>query len=81
MMTLKEVVDRYNALAGKGGKPVPLSALGLSVDDTVRLFTALDEDYHISRYLHFSRAEGQGYRLGEETVTHVAIDEAISTLL
>jgi hypothetical protein len=80
MMTLKEVVDRYNSLTEQPGGPVPLSAFGLSSEETTALFNSLDEDYHISRYLHFSRMEGQGYGIGEEFVTHVAIDEGIAFL-
>ena len=80
MMNLKEVVDRYFSLAG-WGTPVPLSRFGLSPQETARLFSALDEDYHISRFLHFSRAEGESYEIGGESVTHVAIEPGISTLL
>ena len=81
MMTLKMVVERYNSLAGQPGAPVALSEFGLSPDETQKLFSALDEDYHISRHLHFSKLEGQTYRISGEDATHVAIDGAISSLL
>ena len=81
MLSLKDVVERYTALAASPGEPVPLSAFNLSADETVRLFAALDDDYHISRFLLFSAGEGQSYRLGSEPVTHVAFDPAISSLL
>jgi len=81
MMTLREVVDRYNALAGRPGEPVPLSDFGLPRDETAALFNSLDEDYHISRYLHFSRSEGQRYSISGDSVTHVAIDTAVTAVL
>jgi len=81
MLSLKEVVQRYTELAQESGEPVPLSAFHLSVEETVRLFTALDEDYHISRFLHFSLVVGQRYSIGGESATHVAVDPAISALL
>jgi hypothetical protein len=81
MLSLKEVVDRYQALAGSTGASVLLSAFGLSPQETSRLFSALDEDYHISRFLHFSCAKGQRYHVAGEDVTHVSIDPGISSLL
>lgn len=81
MVTLKEVVDRYASLAKSFGEPVALSAFQLAPEETSRLFSALDEDYHISRFLHFSAGVGQSYVIDGEAVTHVAIDAAISSLL
>jgi hypothetical protein len=81
MFSLKEVVDRYASLAKSFGEPVALSAFELSPQETSRVFSDLDEDYHISRYLHFSNGAGQSYLVGGEAVTHVAIDRAISTQL
>ena len=81
MMTLKMLIDRYNELASDAAAPVALVAFELPLTETEKLFSALDEDYHISRHLHFSRAEGQTYRVSGEEVTHVAIDSAISNLL
>jgi hypothetical protein len=81
MQTLREVVDRYASLAKSFGEPVALSAFQLSAEETSRLFTGLDEDYHISRFLHFSAGAGQSYVIGGESVTHVALDAAISTVL
>jgi hypothetical protein len=81
MMTLKTVTERYNALAKEPGTPVALEEFGLSPEETEKLFSGLDEDYHISRHLHFSKAEGRCYRISGEEVTHVAIDGAISSVL
>jgi hypothetical protein len=81
MMNLRELVERYAKLAKSFGEPVALSAFGLPPEETAALFTALDEDYHISRFLHFAQSEGQGYVVSGETVTHLAIDPAIYSLL
>ena len=81
MMTIKELLDRYNAIARQSGEPVPLSAFQFPAEETSRLFTALDEDYHISRFLHFTSAEGEQFTIAGERVTHVRIDPAISSLL
>jgi hypothetical protein len=81
MLSLKEVVERYTLLAQSFGEFVALSAFNLTAEETSRLFTALDEDYHISRYLHFSCGTGVRYTIDGEEVTHVSIDSAISTLL
>jgi hypothetical protein len=80
-MNLREIVERYKLLAGSFGKPVALAAFGLETEETQKLFSAFDEDYHISRFLHFSCDEGQSYSINGECVTHVAIDAGISSLL
>lgn len=81
MMSLREVVQRYAMLAGSFGNPVALSAFGLNEQETQNLFSAFDEDYHISRFLHFSHADGQSYSISAEDVTHVAVDPAVYSLL
>jgi hypothetical protein len=81
MRNLKEVVERYAALAGTFGNAVALEAFGLSAEETQDLFSSFDEDYHISRFLHFSHSEGKSYVISAETVTHVAIDPALHSIL
>ena len=81
MTSLREIVERYAGLAGSFGNPVALSEFGLGVKETQNLFSALDEDYHISRFLHFSSGNGQGYQISGEHVTHIAIDPGIHSLL
>jgi hypothetical protein len=81
MKSLKEVIDQYEALAGRFGEPVALSAFGLTADETTRLFTFLDEDYHISRYVSFSSAQGTQYPVSGNPATHIRIDESIRSLL
>lgn len=58
MMSLRELVDRYRTLAGEFGQPVALSAFALGQTETERLFSAYDEDYHISRFFQFTRQRG-----------------------
>jgi hypothetical protein len=78
---LRQLVDRYLALAGHFGRAVPLASFGLGEQETSRLFSALDEDYQISRYLKLSREAGTEFSINGFPQTHVALDEAIRTLL
>jgi hypothetical protein len=84
-MTLKELVDKYLAAAGGFGKPVPLAALGISREETERVFDVLDEDYHISRFFHFQNAAGAGSRTSFQIngfpQTHISIDSEIREIL
>ena len=81
MLSLREVVDRYLAAAGKFGQPVALSGFGLPPAETQALFNALDEDYHLSRFLHFSHVAGEAYVISGASVTHVSIDSGIESML
>ena len=81
MMNLKEVVERYRKLAPRFSVPVSLSCFDLGAEETTRVFSSLDEDYHISRFFHFSNVGGKRFVVSGETATHVAIDEDIKTLL
>jgi hypothetical protein len=81
LLTLRELVDRYRALAGAFGKPVPLSAFALSPGETERLFSSCDEDYHISRFFHLTEGDGDSYAINGIPATHVRIDECISVIL
>ena len=80
MLTLRELVDRYDLLAHQSGEPVALSAFGLGDDETQDLFTAFDDDYHISRFFHFSNGEGTAYVIRGESATHLLMDLAIRAL-
>ena len=57
-----------------------LSAFGLGDDETQDLFTAFDDDYHISRFFHFSNGEGTAYVIRGESATHLLMDLAIRAL-
>lgn len=87
-LQLRELIERYLAASGGYGKPAALGAFGLSPAEAERTFSALDEDYLISRYLRFrnepSRAaddpSGQILVNGFPQ-THVVIDAAIQSIL
>jgi hypothetical protein len=81
MMNLGELVDRYQSLAGAFNELVALTDFGLSPEETARLFTGMDEDYQISRFLNFSAGQGRSYLIGGNSVTHVRIEEGILSLL
>ena len=81
MLPLSDLVARYKALAGEFGIPVALSGFALNQEETERVFSAYDEDYHISRFFHFSDSGGPAFTIDGERATHVAIDPEISTIL
>ena len=81
MLTLKEVVDRYSSLAQQAGEPVALEAFSLGPEETIKLFTTLDEDYHISRFVRFSLGHGRIFLISGNPSTHIQIDPAIRELL
>ncbi len=80
-MTLRQLVDLYLSVAGQFGQPVPLSAFQLSPAETERIFSSFDEDYHISRFFHFSEADGDKFSIGGVPATHVSIDPEIGSIL
>ena len=81
MMSLRELVARYRSLAGTLGTPVALAKFAMAHEETERLFSAYDEDYHISRFFLFSDSGGEAYTIDGERVTHVAIDAGIESIL
>jgi hypothetical protein len=81
IMPLRELVRLYRLHAGEFGKPVALSAFGLPHDETERLFSGYDEDYHISRFFHFTEAGGQNFSINGFSATHVSLDAEIETIL
>jgi hypothetical protein len=81
MLSLREVVDRYLAVAGKFGQPAALSAFQLSPTEIQALFNVLDEDYLLSRFLHFSSIGGETYVISGARVTHLSIDPGIQSML
>jgi hypothetical protein len=81
MMTLQELYRVYTTIAPKPGEPVPLSAFNLSKEETEKLFSIFDEDYHISRFFHFSETGSEKYSINGEAETHVAIDPEFSSIL
>jgi len=81
-MDLREVIEKYKSLAGEFGQPVELARFGLSLEGTEKLFGVFDEDYHISRFFHFTNVSGAAtYSINEFPQTHVSIDAAVSEIL
>ena len=81
MMPLHQLVEKYRSLAGKFGQPVALSGFGLTRAETERLFSGYDEDYHISRFFHFSEAQGESFSINGVPTTHVSLDAEIESIL
>ena len=81
MLSLHELVDRYRDLAGGFGRAVPLSAFSLTQHETERLFSAYEEDYHISRFFHFTNQGRTEYAINGFPATHVSLDAEIETIL
>ena len=80
-MTLRQLVDRYLSLAGKFGQPVPILSFELHHPEAERLFSTYDEDYHISRFFHFSESSGEKFSINGIPATHVSLDAEIETIL
>ena len=78
---LKDIVEKYLAVAGGYGKSIPLAALGDSREDVESTFGAFDEDYHISRFMRFQNDSGTAYQINGFPQTHVAIHAEIQTIL
>jgi hypothetical protein len=87
LMNLREVVEKYQILAGQFGRPVPLAGFGLAPQETERVFSVFDEDYHISRFLHFSLSPSsagrpdQTYQINGFPQSHVSLDAEIQSIL
>ena len=80
-MTLRQLVDLYLSLAGQFSQRVSLSRFQLSPAETERLFSSYDEDYHISRFFHFTEADGAKFSIDGVPATHVSIDPEIHSIL
>ena len=81
MNELRQLVERYLLLAGQFGREVSLDSFALGSEETARVFSALDEDYQISRYLKFTRQSGAEFSINGFPQTHVAFEEAVLDLL
>jgi hypothetical protein len=83
IMTLQQLVAKYQSLAGGFGVAVPLSAFGLSKPETEQLLSDYDEDYHISRFFDFTDVESNAdkFHIDGVPATHLAIDAEISNIL
>jgi hypothetical protein len=81
LMPLRELVRLYRSHANDFGDLVSLSLFGLTVPETERLFSGYDEDYHISRFFHFTEGVGEKYSINGIPATHVSLDSEIETIL
>ena len=84
--SLRDVVQKYRALAGAFARPLALAAFGFSQQQTERVFGIFDEDYHISRFFHFSLQPAAGdsapaYRINGFPQSHVTLDPEIESIL
>jgi hypothetical protein len=80
-MTLHQIVDKYLAIAGGFAFLAPLADFGLERSEVEGIFGAFDEDYHISRFFHFSQVSGPAYSINGFDHTHISIDEEIQSVL
>jgi hypothetical protein len=80
-MNLSEVVKKYLVISGGYGRPGALADFCLDRAQTERAFGAFDEDYHISRYFHFTCVTGTRYTINGFDHTHVSIDAEIQDIL
>ena len=85
--SLRDVVAKYQELAGGFARPLALAAFGFSPEETERVFGIFDEDYHISRFFRFSLqpaaadASNLTYHINGFPQTHVALDAEIESIL
>jgi hypothetical protein len=81
-MDLREVIEKYKSLAGDFGQLVELARFGFSREEAEKLFGVFDEDYHISRFFHFTNISGAAsYSINGFPQSHVSVDAAISEIL
>jgi hypothetical protein len=80
-MTLRGLVEKYLVVAGGFSFLAPLADFGMERQEAERVFGAFDEDYHISRYIHFTQVSGPAYKINGFEQTHVSMDEEIQTIL
>jgi hypothetical protein len=81
LMGLREMVEKYLGLGGGYGRSVALAAFELPRAEAEKLFGSLDDDYHISRFFHFSREAGESFSISGFPQTHVIIDAEIQETL
>ena len=86
-MTLLAIVEKYRQLTPGFGTALPLADFGLTRDETERTFGIFDEDYHISRFFHFSlqpaaaERAAQTYSINGFPQSHVALYAEIESIL
>ena len=80
-LRLQEFVSKYLALSGGFEKSVALSSFDFPAKEFQALLNSLDEDYHISRFFHFSNSAGTTFEINGFPQSHVAISAEIQSIL
>ena len=85
-MELRDIITRYKQLArGAFGVAVALGDFGLTREEMERVFSLLDEDYHISRYFDFTNQSSvkadAAFSINGFPQTHVSIDKEVEEIL
>jgi len=80
-MSLSELVRFYQSSVNAFGDPIALSAFPLASAELEQLFSGFDEDYHISRFFHFTESGGTRYSINGIPATHLSIDPQIKDIL
>lgn len=86
ILELRDIVGRYKTLtAGQFGGVVALRDFGWRPAELEGVFSALDEDYHISRYFHFSDQRAStaeaAFSVNDFPQTHLSIDKEVEEIL
>jgi hypothetical protein len=85
-MQLKDAIERYLAVVGRFGEPMPLAGFGVPAPEVEEMLAAWDEDYHLNRHIELVPAswvaEGAtAYRVDGVLYTAVVIRETIREVL
>lgn len=85
-MNLQEIIARYKQLTGGAfGRAVALQEFVGTPAEVESAFGLLDEDYHISRYFHFSdqrqSAHDPAFVINGFPQTHVTLDREVEEIL
>ncbi|MBI3933862.1 MAG: hypothetical protein HY316_04165 [Acidobacteria bacterium] len=85
-MNLKDAVEKYLAVAGHFGEPMPLGQFGLPRAEAEAMLSAWDEDYHLHRHFELVPAswmsEGApAYSINGVLYAAIVIQESIREAL
>ncbi len=75
------MVKKYLALADSYGAPVAIADFGWTQAETEKLFSSLEDDYQIGRFLQFEMRQGKSFLINGFPQTHVAVSAEIQSLL
>jgi hypothetical protein len=83
-MDFAGVVKKYRDLAGDFGTAVSLSDYNFPRANAEKFFSDLNDDYQISRFLHFQNREAENFpvfQISGFPQTHVTLHAEIESLL